>query len=388
MSADIRYRLGRLRRDERGMALVWVSLGFMTFLAAGTLAIDVGVLMTARTQAQASADAGALAGATALVKDSWDDRSAGGPAVQSAITTAQKNVVMSANVSVQPGDVTFPTGPTGLNNRVKVNVFRTADRSNPLALLIGSLIGVPNANITATATAQADTASSMTCVKPFIIPDKWQENSSPPWTTSSTFDRYDNHDNIIPNADVYVPGSTDQGGTGYSRADIGMTLTLRAGTGGNIAPSSYFSWEMPGGSGGSWYESNIVNCNETPVSVGDNATQEPGNMVGPTIDGLTQLLNKDPDAYWDSTNKKVVSQFAQSPRLFPIPLYNPDVYQFNNVSGRTATYVVTAFLPFFLQSISGNSASGVLASPIITSVQQPSTSTTSNTLIYTVRLVQ
>ena len=111
-------------------------------------------------------------------------------------------------------------------------------------------------------------------------------------------------------------------------------------------------------------------------------------MVGPTIDGLTQLMNDDPDAYWDATNKKVVSQFAQSPRLFPIPLYNPDVYQHNNVSGRTASYVVTAFLPFFLQSVSGNTAYGVLASPIITTVQQPSTSTTSNSLIYTVRLVQ
>jgi hypothetical protein len=361
----------------------------MTFLAAGALGIDVGVMMTARTQAQASADAGALAGATALVKDSWDDRSAGGPAVQSAITTAQKNVVMSANVSVQPSDVTFPTGPTGVNNRVKVNVFRTADRLNPLSLLIGSLIGVANANITATATAEADTASSMTCVKPFIIPDKWQENTDPPWSAdTSTFYRYDKKGNVVPNADVYTPGSPEQGGTGYGRADIGTTLTLRAGTGGNIAPSSYFSWTMPGGTGGSWYEYNIANCNTTPVNVGDPAVQEPGNMVGPTIQGLTELMTKDPDAYWDAGNKKVVSQFAQSPRLFPIPLYNPDVYQFNNVSGRTADYVVTAFLPFFLQSVSGNTAYGVLASPIITTVQQPSTSTTSNTLIYTVRLVQ
>ena len=42
-------------------------MGMMAFLSASMLAIDVGMLMTARNQAQNSADAGALAGATALV---------------------------------------------------------------------------------------------------------------------------------------------------------------------------------------------------------------------------------------------------------------------------------------------------------------------------------
>ena len=65
-----------LRRDERGMSFVFIGLGFMAFVAASTLAIDVGMFMTARSQAQTAADAGALAGATALVFDDFDDRSA------------------------------------------------------------------------------------------------------------------------------------------------------------------------------------------------------------------------------------------------------------------------------------------------------------------------
>ena len=60
----------------------------MAFLSASMLAIDVGMLMTARNQAQNAADAGALAGATALLYDNWNDRSAGGPAVTSAIGAA------------------------------------------------------------------------------------------------------------------------------------------------------------------------------------------------------------------------------------------------------------------------------------------------------------
>ena len=51
-------RLRHLRRNERGMSLIFVGGGLIAFLSATTLAIDVGMLMTARSQAQNSADAG------------------------------------------------------------------------------------------------------------------------------------------------------------------------------------------------------------------------------------------------------------------------------------------------------------------------------------------
>src|SRR5205823_9492528 len=110
----------RLKNDERGFSLVFIGLGFMAFLAASMLAIDLGMLMTARNQAQNSADAGALAGATALAYDNWDDRSASGPAVTNAIGTAQANPVMGAQVSVTPPDVEFLNDPAGTPNRVRV----------------------------------------------------------------------------------------------------------------------------------------------------------------------------------------------------------------------------------------------------------------------------
>ena len=91
------------------------------------------MLMTARSQAQNSADAGALAGATALLYDSYTDRSAGGPAVTSAIRASQMNNVMGGQVSVTPADVEFLNSPTtGEPNRVKVAVRRTASRGNPV----------------------------------------------------------------------------------------------------------------------------------------------------------------------------------------------------------------------------------------------------------------
>ncbi|HZB26090.1 MAG TPA: pilus assembly protein TadG-related protein, partial [Vicinamibacterales bacterium] len=115
-------RVRRLRRDQSGMTYVFIGMGMMAFLSATMLAIDVGMLMTARNQAQNSADAGALAGATALVFDSYDDRSATGPAVTNARSAATLNQVMAGNVSVNVEDVTFPTDPSGEPNRVMVTV--------------------------------------------------------------------------------------------------------------------------------------------------------------------------------------------------------------------------------------------------------------------------
>src|SRR4029079_17819781 len=104
-------RLRQVRHDERGFSLVTVGFGFMAVMSATMLAIDVGMLMTARTQAQTAADAGALAGATALAFNDFTNHSATGPAVTGAINTAQANQVAGRQVSVTPDDVTFPPNP-------------------------------------------------------------------------------------------------------------------------------------------------------------------------------------------------------------------------------------------------------------------------------------
>jgi len=375
-----------LRRDERGMSFVFIGLGFMAFVAASTLAIDVGMFMTARSQAQNAADAGALAGATALAFNSFDDRTTGGPAVQSAINTALGNSVIGASPSTTPADVTFPAGPTG-NNRVKVNVFRTGARSNAIPTLIGPLFGVPTVNIDATATAEASPANAMTCVKPFTIPDRWTEKNDPPWTTDSSFDRYDKKGNLLPNADVYVPPG-QPGYSGYdSTRDKGLLLMIRAGTGNNVAPSMYYSWDMPGGTGASFYRDNIANCNTTLMHIGAEMTQEPGNMVGPTTQGIDDLIAKDPNAYWDTSKNEVHTAMSPSPRVFPIPLYDPEYFQSGKMNGRNATLKMANWIGFFVESRNGNNVYGRIT-PILGVVDNSAGPAPTGVFPVSIRLVQ
>jgi hypothetical protein len=338
--------------DETGMSMVFVSVGFMAFFAATTLAIDVGLFMTARTQAQNAADAGALAGATAFVYNDFDDRSSSGPAVQSAIHTALTNKVVGGDVVIEPADVTFPIGSGGQFDRVQVWVHK-----NSIPTLVGDIFNVASFDIAATATAEAAPANAMTCVKPFTIPDKWEEHQDPKWTIDSTFHRYDKKGAVVPNADVYIPPSATH--KTWTQDDAGTYFVLRAGTGNNIFPTMYYSWKMPGDIGADFYNENIKGCNPTSIPMNINMTQEPGAMEGPTVAGLKELVARDPYAKWDTVNKRVIdSQFGQSPRVFPIPLYDPDKYESGKMNGRDATLISRNWLGFFIEGFNGNEAYG------------------------------
>ena len=354
-------RLRRLRRDESGMSYVFVGLGFMAFLSASMLAIDVGMMMTARNQAQNSADAGALAGATALLVDDFNDRSPSGPAVTNAIAGAQANTVMSGVVSVEPADVTFPNDEAGQPTRVQVSVHRRTSRGNPLSTMIATFFGMPTADVSAIATAEVSRANAMTCVKPFTIPDKWREMQTPAWDPDDTYDAYNNKGVPLANPDVYIPA--DQSGyTGYNQErERGTRLMLRAHNGNNISPSMYFSYAIAGVTGANEYDWNIANCNTHIMHWGDLLLHEPGAMAGPTTSGILELINKDPGAYWDdATNTIKNSRFGgrQSPRVFPIPLYDPIYYDSGVRNGRTADLKVANWIGYFAESVSGYSIYG------------------------------
>jgi hypothetical protein len=87
--------------------------------------------------------------------------------------------------------------------------------------------------------------------------------------------------------------------------------------------------------------------------------QEPGNMVGPTTDGIDDLIAQDPNAYWDEGSRSVKnSDHARSPRIFPIPLYDPDLFDQGKVNGRNATLIMRNWIGFFVEERNGNEVIG------------------------------
>jgi Flp pilus assembly protein TadG len=391
----MRNRIRHLRRDERGMTMAFVAMGFMAFLTATTLAIDVGMYMSARSQAQNAADAGALAGAIALGFNDFDNRNVGGPAVSAALSAAQANAMIGEAPSVLATDVTFPNDPAGNPTRVKVSVYRNSERDNEIPTIFGKIFGVDSVNIAATATAEASQASAMTCVKPFMIPDRWTESSGSFNPLTSDFRMYDNQGNLLPlgSRDVYIPAN-QTGYTGYTDDDRGMQLILRAGTGSNIEPTAYQSWSMPGNNGligGEWYRHNISGCNTNIISIDLTnplyLTQEPGAMAGPTNQGVDELIARDPGAHWDTGCRCVRGSNAPiSPRVTPLPLYDPKKYAEGKANGRNADFWLANILGFFIDRRVGNQVYGYITP--ISGLVNPNVPTPAGAFPVAIRLVE
>lgn len=374
------HRLGQVRRDERGFSLVTVGFGFMGMFAASMLAIDVGMLMTARSQAQNAADAGALAGATALMFNNFTDHSANGPAKRGAINTAKANLVAGQAASVMPEDVTFPfNAVTGQYDQVAVTVHRTTARSNPVGTLIAQLFGMDTVDVTATATATAYPADTMVCPLPFTIPDKWTEKGcgSPncDWTPEEEFNMFatvnkkQNTGDALATPDIYIaPGTKDA--TGYDPVDDrGLQLVLKANNDTKVSPSMYNAWDLPGSTGADDYRMNIAGCNPNLIQIGYDMTPEPGNMTGPTSQGTKDLIDSDPNAYWDSGCKCVKgSAFfpKQSPRVRAVPLYDPVKYADGQKTGKSQPELeVVNYLGFFVEEVNGGGEVIGRVTPII-----------------------
>jgi Putative Flp pilus-assembly TadE/G-like len=349
-------------RDERGMTLVLVGVGMVAFLAATMLSVDVGMMMVARTESQKAADSGALAGAVALVFDDWDDRSATGPAVQNAIAaaTSTSNEVVNQQGSTIPADVTFPQ-----IDRVRVEVHRTNARGNPLALFLGPMFNVDTANVGAFAVAEVTPADAATCIKPWAIPDKWEEVQTPEWDPNDDLNMfYETGPQMhqpLPNPDLYRDINQNDY-TGYDHDpegdDFGRQITIKPGNpSASINPSQFFPIRLTGSDGADDYEENIYDCWKGVAKITDKMTIEPGNMTGPTTQGTQLLVDKDPGAYWDDAAKKVVSSYHPSPRIVVLPVFHPWVYESARQTGATDIQIAN-FVGFFIEALSGNNVTG------------------------------
>jgi hypothetical protein len=370
---------------QRGAVLVHVAIAMIGLMAFSSFVIDYGVLWAARRQAQNAADAAAMAAAVSLgFVDPADQALARG----AALNAAAVNPIWGQAPDITPGDVTFPVCPpgapgAGTNTCVRADVFRNQRAGgSPLPSIFGTLVGVVDQGVRATATAEVIYGNSTNCVKPFAIPDKWTElrNDVGPigWDPTDSFERYEQNGNnagaLLNPADIYtppVPGVSN--GTGFSvTADYGLEITIKDG---NPQQAIQPGWYYPvvinplEGPGGNNYRDNIATCDPTVIEAGDVLTMEPGNMIGPTQQGIQALIDQDPNADWGQDANGAwgvqggcmadASPCALSPRVVAIPVFDPDIWDLGPSNGRSSV-TVTRVIGMFIDRMQGNDVIGYL----------------------------
>jgi hypothetical protein len=321
-------------RNDRGAMLIAVALALVALFAFAVIAIDGAILMAAKTQLQAAADAAALAGASGLLKGSQDE------AVTRAIDFAGYNKAVEETktpVVITAEDVTFPESDV-----CRVRTHRTFATGDPIRTYFLRVIeGGATSDMTAVAAAQAFDVCGSKCIKPWAIPDKW--------------------DDVNGNG-VADPGEYDPDVTGYQLPrDLGEQVVLKTGQPQDTAmPGWYYPVRYPPidkypgvdpFSGADVYREWISECEPYLVEPGDRLRMEKGNMVGPTKQGMEELIAQDPGARWDSAAGTIVnSAFGLSPRIGLVPFFDPTIA----LGSGDKVVTVVKLGAFFIEAVTGN----------------------------------
>jgi len=259
-------------KRERGSTIVFVALAMVVILGFSALAIDLGVVATARNQLQSAVDAAALAGASGLIVSENE-------AQERAIAFAGLNDCINEPVIITAADVTFPNA-----SQVRVEANHEID------LYFARVLGNNTADIFAEAVAELGTLSGSGEVKPWAVPD-----------------------------------------SDYVLGDLVMLKTGHTGAPG-APPSFFYCVDFPPINkgtpvpGANEYLENIIEGSDIVIEIGDILQVEPGNMAGPTQQGVNELISMDPNAYWDTnTNTIQDSNYPEftSPRVCKVSMYDP-----------------------------------------------------------------
>ena len=300
---------GKRRCDERGIGIYLVAVLLVVLLGVGALALDLGVLYVARSEAQRTADASALAAAKKFIESGFTSGLvtqdiAEALARQEAIIVGAQNTIAGQTAQILDADVTF-NFTEQKNPRVTVLVQRLTARSNAVPTSFAQIFGVDEVDVSAAATAEAFNPSGgavpigTDCVKPWILPNCDPGNFSPPSPFCSGGEA-----GFVDNTtgDIVDPTTV-----------IGRLLTLKTGDPQEAsAPSQFYPIQIPPGTepelcpdcsgpetgsdgpGAALYRHNIECCNTNVLVCGQTVDIDlsTGNMVGPTNLGVKCLIHQ------------------------------------------------------------------------------------------------
>jgi Flp pilus assembly protein TadG len=377
--------------SERGAVFIPIAFALLVFTLMSAVVVDYGLQLVSRAQLQTAVDAAALAGATALAFDSYEDRDAAGLASSIVQSVAKRNLVWGSDGVVT--QVRFENCLSTLEDGafappvrgcVQVQAYRDTAHGNPVTALMGRLLGQETYDVRTAAMAEAKRANATNCLRPLAIPDRWTEADGSVWSATSTYDRYDpdKPSVLLPLAsrDTYTPAIRVSPGTGLTMSEnirrdpvilrLGELKTPIAA----ISPWRYLPLDM---TNGRLPRANTIACAATPTALDARVDIAAGDLAANAVEvigGLTELINvRDPGARWNPDTLRVENSCAQttrcasiSPRIIAIGLYDPKELADLSHPGMPAQVVLRNIVGFFVESVDGTSLAGYSITGYIT----------------------
>lgn len=320
-------RSSRILGNERGSVLALAVLALIVLLGMAALAIDLGMLYTARGEAQRSADAGAHAGARVflLAPANWTG------AREQAREYAELNQVRSEVLEVLDEDIDVIPD----SQKVRVRVHRNSARGNPVTTLFARVLGIGTVDLGAVAAAQSWPSDGTDCMLPFAIPDRWDVYENGTYRPSRSGDVFDPD-----RGDRYFsPAAPRDDGyyTGYGRNNIGEPFLLKPkNPSGTPQPEWYYPIRLTDTQGSDDYRNAVEDCWQPGehLFIGDEVLSEPGNMAGPTRQGFQDILDDQEESgqYWDDScgcprdaSGNMVG--TSSRRVRPLIMFSPEDWE-------------------------------------------------------------
>lgn len=342
-------------REEQGVISLLAAFFMTAFLGLAAFAIDMSIFYQKRSALQTAADAGALAGANSLLAEG-DDYTQLRAIVRNYVNRNLQDEDQPS-LALLDADIVFmkdgvPTAEDA--NQVEVTVSRTADHGNPLELYFGRILGLDTMDVRAQSRAGIVGICSSKCVKPFVVPT-----------------RYDWDDQAAPGTKYFENGQMDVDSPaevasvnvqGYTQDDVGTQIIIKPGDPSlAIVPGQYNLVDLPPANkgtpitGADAVRENIAGCtgsnSDFSVGPGDELLLEPGNSAGPVKQGTGNLIAQDPYAYWDESTNSVEGSLSDdpldSPRVAIMAFYDP---RYPPQSGRNSI-MVYELGAFFIESV-------------------------------------
>jgi hypothetical protein len=258
---------------------------------------------------------------------------------------------------------------------VNLNIYRieVIVRRPQISTWFARMFGVDSVGVVARAVAEAINAGGARCIRPWAVQDMWHETDEIGNERLPTEeDKWDNANNdrykpVPPGGPS--PDETDATGYGSKHIlhapkwDRGRRIALKAQSpGGQFGtqpgPGDFLIYKMPddptqescqqggggGGGGGAAapgaaeYRQNICACNKSVIEVGSVLEIQPGNIVGPGLQAVNEVIDRDPNAEWDESTGEVTGSDpkygGKSPRVVPIALIKPLFCEDRNGDGQ------------------------------------------------------